>query len=93
MGTIEYLQQFGIHPMTASKIVAEYIESRAGKINELDNKEDVSFEDLLDIDDMHEFLESMSAQFKDEYKKVLRQIGVEDLHEDWYMYQEPNKEE
>jgi len=92
MGTIEYLGQFGIHPMTASKIVAEYIESRAGKLGDLENKEDVSIDDLLDIDDLHKFLEDMSAQFKDEYKKVLRQIGVEDLHEDWYMYKDPSKE-
>jgi len=92
MGTIEYLHQFGVHPMTASEIAANYIQSRAGSLEEFKNREDTTFEDLLNIDDLHEFLESMSDKFKNEYKKVLTQIGVETLTEDWYMYKEPSKQ-
>lgn len=88
MGTIEYLHQFGIHPMVASEITAEYIHSRAENLGALKEKENVTFEDLMDVDDLHDFLKAMSNRFKDEYKKVLNQIGVDTLTEDWYMYKE-----
>lgn len=88
MGTIEYLQQFGIHPMVASQLVVEYIQSRSSALEKLSQKEDLKFEDLMDVDDLHNFLKAMSERFKDEYKKVLNQLGLENLTEDWYMYKE-----
>ena len=93
MGTIEYLGQFGIHPMVGSELVAEYIQNRAGGLEKFKQDENATLSDLMDIDDLHSFLEAMSERFKDEYKKVLKQIGVETLTEDWYMYKEPIKED
>jgi len=91
MATAEYLQQFGIHPMMASDLTTEYIQNCSGKLAELRNKEEVYLDELLSIDSLHVFLEDISDKFKDEYKKVLKQIGIEDLHEDWYMYTESDK--
>jgi hypothetical protein len=33
-GTLEYLEQFGIHPMTADKMIKGYIEKTNGLIEE-----------------------------------------------------------
>lgn len=82
MGTVEYLQQFGVHPMTAQEIVSGYIDSCKAKLNE-------QSEDLLDVDNLHDFLHTVEEKFKDQYLKVLREIGLEAIHEEWYMYQDP----
>ena len=78
MGTLEYLQQFGVHPHNAERIVADYIKTTYDNVN----KEEADYEDL------EKFLDVMEETFKDEYKKVMKRIGIDSLYEDWYMYKE-----
>jgi len=96
MGTIEYLQQFGVHPMTAIRLTTDYIRSCGEKLNKLNNKEDLTIQemiDTLDADDLYDFLHVVEEEFKDQYKKVLKEIGIDSLTEDWYMYNDPDREQ
>lgn len=88
MGTIEYLQQFGVHPMVASELVAEYITKKGKLLESYKENQDSTLLDYSDIDDLFTFLKGMSNHFKNEYKKVLKEIGLDKLTEDWYMYKE-----
>ena len=79
MGTLEYLQQFGIHPHTATKIITDYINYTF---------ECMEKEDAPDYNNLNEFLDTMEDKFKDEHKKVLERIGIDNLHDNWFMYRE-----
>ncbi len=79
MGTLEYLQQFGIHPHTATKIITDYINYTFDSMAE---------NDIPNYDDLNNFLDTMEDKFKDEHKKVLERIGIDDLHDNWFMYRE-----
>ena len=79
MGTLEYLQQFGIHPHTASKIIGDYIKYTFDSMEK---------EDAPDYNNLNEFLDTMEDKFKDEHKKVLERIGIDNLHDNWFMYRE-----
>ena len=76
MGTLEYLQQFGIHPNRALNEIVEYVNSCQE-----------------DYDGLEIFLDRMYEKYKDEYKKVLKRLGISNLYDDWYMYLERNKDE
>jgi hypothetical protein len=79
MGTLEYLQQFGIHPHTATKIITDYINYN---FNKIENGE------LPDYNNLNEFLDTMENKFKDCYKQVLKRIGINNLIDEWFMYRE-----
>lgn len=79
MGTLEYLQQFGIHPHAAEAIVKGYITDTYAK---------VSAKKLIDYEDLEKFLDIVEEHFKDAYKDVLKRIGLDSLYEQWYMYEE-----
>lgn len=91
MGTIEYVEQFGISPMEAVYYVKEYINAsnlKINKYNELKNLKnnniETSIEDIdnliPDYNDFHNFLDKMVEKFKDNYKKACNRLGLsEDL--------------
>lgn len=80
MGTLEYLQQFGVHPQTAQAIVKGYVNATA---NQLDGTKPTPEYENLEV-----FLDGCVNQFKECYKQVLRRIGLDSLYETWYMYME-----
>lgn len=71
-GTMEYLWQFGIHPSTAYKYIEEYLNNNESS----------------DYDGFSDFLDSCVEKFGQEYKKALKFIGLDTLHDTWYMYKE-----
>lgn len=79
MGTLEYLQQFGVHPHVAKAIVEGYIVSCNNNLKD---------GDIMDYEDLETFLDGVVNEFKDEYKKVLNRLGLKSLYETWYMYKE-----
>ena len=79
MGTLEYLQQFGIHPHTATKIITDYINYNFKKMED---------GEIPDYNNLNDFLNTMEEEFKDSHKKVLERIGIDTLNDDWFMYRE-----
>ena len=78
-GTLEYLEQFGIHPMTADKMIKGYIEKTNGLIEE---------GRAPTVDHLYEFLDYCAETFKDSHKAVMKRIGIEELIKSDYLYQE-----
>ena len=78
-GTLEYLEQFGIHPQTAHKMIAGYIE----KTNKL-----IEEGRAPTVDHLYEFLDYCAETFQDAHKAVMKRIGIEELIKDEYLYQE-----
>jgi len=66
VGTQEYLEQFGIHPLEADKRVANYLNDEIKK-------------ESNDIETLYEFLENAAVKYKDEYKKCMKHIGLTGL--------------
>lgn len=100
IGTLEYLQQFGVHPSQAALDTKKFVAKIDSKIinqkrNPITGKStDVSLNDSVELDyeeDLEKWLDEMVKKNSDKYKKVMKRIGLENLHEDWYMYTE-NKE-
>jgi chromosome segregation ATPase len=79
MGTLEYLQQFGIHPHTAQEIVSKYIKETNAMVS---GGEEATYRDL------ENFLDIVQEKFKDNYKAVLAKLGIDQLYDKWYMYKE-----
>lgn len=75
MGTLEYLQQFGVHPHLAFSLIEKYINSVPTS---------------ADYEHLEGWLDLMVEQHKDEYKKVLKRIGLDTLVESWALYTEGN---
>ena len=80
-GTMEYMEQFGINPIVGYKLVDGYVQSVNNAINIEEDK-------LPSIDIEYKFLDSMYDLFKDEYKKVLERIGLDNLTYDEYLMKE-----
>jgi len=78
MGTLEYFQQFGVHPQVAKAIIEGYIISI--KRENLSKK--------VDYDSLEDFLDKAVDLFKSEYKKVLKRLGLNSLYETWCLYKE-----
>lgn len=84
MGTLEYLQQFGVHPHVADSIVKGYIQSTYKK---------TAAGEKVDYEDLEKFLDVVEEHFKDAYKGVLKRIGLDSLYENWYMYEEDEEKD
>lgn len=92
MGTAEYVQQFGIHPLKALKLVRSYLANIDSDVSGIENIDEDNFLEKMDVEDLELFLDDMEETFKDEYKKVLERIGLTSLYEKDYMYlEEENK--
>ena len=77
ISTVEYWEQFGVHPMVGEKLTRDYLESVALEIK--DNK-------LPSVVSMHKFLDQMVESFKDEHKHSLTRIGVDAIVNHQYAY-------
>jgi hypothetical protein len=77
ISTVEYWEQFGIHPMVGEKLTREYMASVHLELK--DNK-------LPSVQSMHLFLDQMVETFKDEHKHSLKRIGVDAIINHSYIY-------
>jgi len=66
VGTQEYLEQIGIHPLEADRWISGYLESELQQ-------------DFIDISKLYEFLDNMVIKFENEYKKCMKRIGIINL--------------
>ena len=69
MGTMEYMEQFGINPITAYALVDSYINEIRNMIIEQDQGADITSHYI--------FYDRMFNLFKDEYKKALNRLGLD----------------
>jgi len=76
VGTHEYLEQYGINPHTAYKLVKEYL-------NNIESKEEV-----ISINYLYDFLDRMYDMFKNEYKKAMKRLGLKILISENFLYLE-----
>ena len=84
ISTVEYWEQFGIHPMVGEKLTREYMTSVKKEMN--DGK-------LPSVQSMHLFLDQMVETFKDEHKHSLKRIGVDAIINHSYIYKDKNKQQ
>jgi len=78
-GTLEYLEQFGIHPMTAHQLIHQYVN---------DTQKIIEEGKAPTVEHLYEFLDNCGEMFKDAHKSVMKRIGIEELIKDEYLYQE-----
>jgi hypothetical protein len=83
VSTVEYWEQFGIHPMVGEKLSREYM---ASVQKELDENKHPSVQSL------HLFLDQMVETFKDEHKHSLKRIGVDAIVNHSYIYKKKKKD-
>ena len=83
ISTVEYWEQFGIHPMVGEKLTREYMASV---------KKEMSDGKLPSVQSMHLFLDQMVETFKDEHKHSLKRIGVDAIVNHSYLYKTKDKE-
>ncbi len=83
MGTMEYMEQFGVNPAFALPLISGYIK----KCNDKGQKGgEPSFTDLM------EFLDACAAKFKDCHKDVMNRIGLKTLIDDEWTFQDKQLE-
>ena len=80
MGTMEYMEQYGINPITAYALVDKYIED----IRTMITKEDKG----ADITAHYVFYDNMYELFKDEYKKAAARLGLDNIHQADFLMKE-----
>lgn len=83
MGTMEYLEQYGLHAMTCFDLTLQYVNS----VDELMKKK----EGMPTVNSLYDWLDEMAETFKDAHKDVLKRIGIQSLIKDEYLYMERNK--
>ena len=77
-GTMEYMEQFGINPVSGYKLVDEYLR---------DVREGMKGEgQLVDIASHYHFFDRMVGIFGNEWRKVAKRIGLDDIHSPGFMY-------
>ena len=79
VGTHEYLEQYGVNPHTAYKLVQDYL-SQIEKLSQEGN--------YTNIKVLYDFLDRMYDTFKDEYKHAMNRIGITNLISHEYLYLE-----
>jgi hypothetical protein len=77
ISTVEYWEQFGVHPMVGEKLTREYMASISTELKE---------DKLPSVQSMHNFLDQMVETFKDEHKHSLTRIGVDAIVNHQYAY-------
>ena len=78
-GTTEYLEQFGIHPITAYQMIKQYVDDCDALLK--DGKAPT-------VNHLYDFLDQCAENFKDSHKAVMRRIGINNLIKDEYLFQE-----
>lgn len=77
-GTMEYMEQFGIEPILAYKLVDEFINNTKDTMNKTNT--------LPSIEIRYQFYDNMYKMFKEEYRKALERIGIDNItYADWLM--------
>ena len=82
ISTVEYWEQFGVHPMVGEKLTRDYLESVDHEMKE---------GKLPSVRSMHKFLDHRVENFKDEHKHSLTRIGVDAIINHQYAYKKPKK--
>lgn len=78
MGTMEYMEQFGINPLVAYAMVDQYINNTRKFMAEKQMAPDINAH--------YEFFDKMYELFGNEYKKAMKRIGLDNIsHADWLM--------
>jgi hypothetical protein len=78
-GNMEYMEQYGIHIQTATKIIRDYVASEDKMIAE---------GKMPTVEHLYAFLDSMAVQFNDAHKLVMKRIGIKDLIKEDFLYLE-----
>lgn len=83
MGTMEYLEQFGVNPAYALPLINGYVKKCSDKGSA---GGEPNFTDLMD------FLDACSTKFKDCHKDVMNRIGIKTLIDDEWTFQDKQLE-
>ena len=79
LGNMEYMEQYGIHVQTATKMIYDYIISEDKMIAE---------GKLPTVNQLYAFLDKMADTFHDAHKDVMKRIGIKDLIKEEFLYLE-----
>ena len=79
LGNMEYLEQYGIHIQTATKVIADYIAGEDKMISE---------GKMPTVRHLYAFLDRMAETFHDAHKDVMQRIGIKELIKDEFLYLE-----
>ncbi len=79
LGNMEYMEQYGIHIQTATKIIADYIANEEKMIAE---------GKLPTVKHLYAFLDKMAETFHDAHKDVMDRIGIKELIKEEFLYLE-----
>jgi len=64
MGTLEFLEQFGVNPVIAYAEARKYLSEMRGEI---------------DVTALYRWYDEMYLKYKDEYKKAMKRLGIKNL--------------
>ena len=78
-GNMEYMEQYGIHIQTATKIIRDYVVSEDEMINK---------GKMPTVQHLYAFLDRMAFQFNDAHKMVMNRIGIKELIKEDFLYLE-----
>ena len=79
LGNMEYMEQYGIHIQTATKIIADYIAGEDKMIAE---------GKMPTVKHLYAFLDRMAETFHDAHKDVMKRIGIKELIKEEFLYLE-----
>ena len=79
LGNMEYMEQYGIHIQTATKIIADYI-AREDKM--------IAEGKMPTVKHLYAFLDRMAETFHDAHKAVMERIGIKELLKEDFLYLE-----
>ena len=78
-GNMEYMEQYGVHIQTATKIIRDYVASEDKMISE---------GKMPTVEHLYAFLDSMALQFNDAHKLVMKRIGIKEIIKEDFLYLE-----
>jgi hypothetical protein len=78
-GNMEYLEQYGIHIQTATRLIADYIASE---------DEMIVKGQMPTVAHLYAFLDRMAETFHDAHKTVMQRIGIKELVKEEFLYLE-----
>ena len=79
LGNMEYLEQYGIHIQTATRLIADYIASE---------DEMIVKGQMPTVAHLYAFLDRMAETFHDAHKTVMQRIGIKELVKEEFLYLE-----
>jgi len=79
LGNMEYMEQYGVHIQTATKIIADYI-AREDKM--------IAEGKMPTVKHLYAFLDTMAETFHNAHKAVMERIGIKELLKEDFLYLE-----